>query len=87
MSSPKKYSSLPSGEKRMLTFSRASPPGHGMVARDLLLAQVVELQRDVADLPAIDELGRAARQQDHEPLERIDLHAADARAACCRCSA
>ena len=30
-SSPKKYRSLPSGEKRMLTNSRSSPRGHGMV--------------------------------------------------------
>ena len=34
--------------------------------------------RDVADLPAIDLLGRRARQQDQEALERIDLQAADA---------
>ena len=62
----------------MLTISRSSPRGHGNGARDLLLREIVELHRDVADLPAIDLLGRRSRQQDQEALERIDLHAADA---------
>jgi hypothetical protein len=62
----------------MLTNSRSSPlrPRNG--PRHLLLREIVELHRDVADFPAIDLLGGGARQQNQEPLERIDLEAADA---------
>src|SRR5688572_14831721 len=47
------------------------------VARDLLLGEVVKLNRDVANLPTVDLLGRRAGQQNQEALERIDLQAAD----------
>ena len=49
------------------------------LARHLLGLEIVQLQRDLADFPAVGFLGRVAREQNHEPLERVDLHAANPR--------
>src|SRR5688572_16191680 len=47
------------------------------VAGDLLLGEVVKLNRNIADLPTVDLLGGRACQQNQEALERVNLQAAD----------